>query len=583
MPEHGHSTGHGFEHDVGESFTQRWHYKEIHRLVIALWLRLKANHMNSTRDRAGLRAIEHLLVNLAAFADDDKFGSGKFLRKPFERSHEWQVALERVEATYHADDRPGRMYADFATSGFGWVGCESFSIDAVEEDFDFFRGHPELDQFVVQTLRNGMHALAGAIEHAALTERLTCALRLRKAVFAMKNVARRAHGSGKGSIDQRAKVVCVDDVGFDFGNNFGQRENRSPREAGLFVENVNVVGFGQTFDKCPTTFETGGVNFELFWVEAAGDIDNAIFHAARFQGKNDVENFEAALFGHADVWNKERDKSSKLKLQTSEKIRVSRSLLQIKPNFFRAASNCALAIMRAVLQPTSTPPSEFDRYAANYDEALAKGISVSGEDKDFFARGRVEWLARRLKSVSFEASSILDFGCGTGSATPHLSEVLKPHSVTGVDISEQSVALARKRFESGAVSFEVLRDFKPDSRFDLAFCNGVFHHIPLNERASAVKCVFSAVRPGGYFAFWENNPWNPGTRYVMNRIPFDRDAIMVSAPEARRLLSAGGFEVLRTDFLFIFPRVLSWLRGLEPSVSRLPLGAQYQVLCRKAK
>jgi hypothetical protein len=67
----------------------------------------------------------------------------------------------------------------------------------------------------------------------------------------------------------------------------------------------------------------------------------------------------------------------------------------------------------------------------------------------------------------------------------------------------------------------------------------------------------------------------------MSRIPFDRDAITLTAGEARRLLRGAGFEIVRTDFLFIFPRVLSWCRGLEPLVARLPLGAQYQVLCRK--
>ena len=31
----------------------------------------------------------------------------------------------------------------------------------------------------------------------------------------------------------------------------------------------------------------------------------------------------------------------------------------------------------------------FDKYADDYDAALAEGLSVSGEDKDYFARGRV--------------------------------------------------------------------------------------------------------------------------------------------------------------------------------------------------
>ena len=62
----------------------------------------------------------------------------------------------------------------------------------------------------------------------------------------------------------------------------------------------------------------------------------------------------------------------------------------------------------------------------------------------------------------------------------------------------------------------------------------------------------------------------------MHRIPFDRDAIPLTPPEARRLLQAGGFEILRTDFLFLFPRMLKWLRGLETLLVRWPLGAQLQ-------
>ena len=47
------------------------------------------------------------------------------------------------------------------------------------------------------------------------------------------------------------------------------------------------------------------------------------------------------------------------------------------------------------------------------------------------------------------------------------------------------------------------------------------------------------------------------------------------------MLRNGGFEVLHTDFLFIFPHILNWLRWIEPMVSRLPFGGQYMVLARK--
>ena len=100
-------------------------------------------------------------------------------------------------------------------------------------------------------------------------------------------------------------------------------------------------------------------------------------------------------------------------------------------------------------------------------------------------------------------------------------------------------------------------------------------------RELSIDLVWRALKPGGVFSFWENNPWNPGTRYVMSRIPFDRDAITLSPPTARQLLEKGRFKILHTDFLFFFPRSLGWFRRLESHLSLFPLGAQYLVLAKK--
>ncbi len=116
----------------------------------------------------------------------------------------------------------------------------------------------------------------------------------------------------------------------------------------------------------------------------------------------------------------------------------------------------------------------------------------------------------------------------------------------------------------------------------MVYCNGVFHHIPPAQRAQTVNYIWHSLRPGGLFALWENNPWNPGTRYVMSKIPFDHDAITLVPPEARDLLRQGGFEIIRTDFLFLFPKPLKSLRWIEPWLRAMPLGGQYQVLCRKS-
>ena len=69
----------------------------------------------------------------------------------------------------------------------------------------------------------------------------------------------------------------------------------------------------------------------------------------------------------------------------------------------------------------------------------------------------------------------------------------------------------------------------------------------------------------------------------MSRCAFDRDAQMLTPPQTRALLRAGGFEIVRTDYRFIFPRALRVLRKIEDFAHGLPLGTQYQVLSRKIR
>ena len=177
---------------------------------------------------------------------------------------------------------------------------------------------------------------------------------------------------------------------------------------------------------------------------------------------------------------------------------------------------------------------------------------------------------------------MLDFGCGIGSAAPFVLEAFPAlHQLVGIDVSAQSLDVARRRHGGSRVDFRLMSEHPPRADLDLVFCNGVFHHIPPERRAGHVREIHDRLRPGGLFALFENNPWNPGTRYVMSRISFDREAITLSPPAARSLVAAGGFELLRCDFLFIFPRALRWLRPLERLAHQLPIGAQYLVLGRK--
>jgi SAM-dependent methyltransferase len=236
---------------------------------------------------------------------------------------------------------------------------------------------------------------------------------------------------------------------------------------------------------------------------------------------------------------------------------------------------------RAETASSKMTKPEFDAYAKDYSAELNRVLAVTGESIEYYAEQRVLHVARRLSSVGTKVSSVLDFGCGTGTATPYFLRGLGANSVVGVDVSTESLQEASTRFSGLDARFVELDKFEAGGDIDLAFCNGVFHHILPDARMDALQTVFASLRPGGYFAFWENNPWNPGTRWLMSRTPIDRDAIVISPPQARRLLQSAGFRVLFLDSLFYFPRSLGWFRPLETMLSRLPLGGQYLALCVK--
>jgi SAM-dependent methyltransferase len=228
-----------------------------------------------------------------------------------------------------------------------------------------------------------------------------------------------------------------------------------------------------------------------------------------------------------------------------------------------------------------TTKAEFDEYADDYAAGLGPALVLSGETKEYFARRRIAWTSQYLKKQNRPVNTVLDFGCGTGTATPFFFELLNAQSVVGVDTSSKSLDVARREYGSDRVQFRLLDEYEPNEQFDLVYCNGVFHHIPPPDRRGAAGYVYRSLRPDGFFALWENNAWNPISRLLMYITPLDRNAIPMTPSETRRLVCSTGFKVLGTDFLFIFPKMLRWLRSKEHLLARLPFGLQYQVLATK--
>jgi len=118
----------------------------------------------------------------------------------------------------------------------------------------------------------------------------------------------------------------------------------------------------------------------------------------------------------------------------------------------------------------------------------------------------------------------------------------------------------------------------PDSRFDLVTAVCVFHHIEPVMRRVLMKDVCRVLKPGGVFCMIEHNPVNPVTQWIVRRTPVDANARLLTARQARRLLSDEALRSIVTEYFLLFPeRFYEKAKILEAFLRRVPLGGQYAV------
>jgi SAM-dependent methyltransferase len=234
------------------------------------------------------------------------------------------------------------------------------------------------------------------------------------------------------------------------------------------------------------------------------------------------------------------------------------------------------------MKPADESKAEFDKSARNYEALFNPWLKIAGAPREYFAQSRLKWLSYLLHEQQIAPKRMMDFGCGTGISLPLLAKIFDAEKVIGLDTSEESLAVAREAAGSWPVQLATPAQYLPQQDLDLVFCNGVFHHIPAVEQRAVMNYVYRCLRPGGIFAMWENNPWNPIHAFAMKHSEIDENAIPLSPPESRRLVASERFRVIRTDYLFFSPGYFTWLHPLEKWLIKVPLGAQYQILALKA-
>jgi SAM-dependent methyltransferase len=220
---------------------------------------------------------------------------------------------------------------------------------------------------------------------------------------------------------------------------------------------------------------------------------------------------------------------------------------------------------------------EFDQYAKQYDRVLGETIPGVLNEDGYFAEYKIALMASRLGNKIPER--ILDFGCGAGRSLPYLDRFFPESELWGFDVSPASLKFASDRVPRAKL-FSNWTDIS-DTLFDVIIAANVFHHIPKEQRLRALSQCHSALVPGGQMFLFEHNPYNPATRWIFERCPFDKEAEMLNLRSAILLSGKAGFLSEQHGYTLFFPRPLAFLRSLEPWLIRLPLGAQYYVQMAK--
>lgn len=227
---------------------------------------------------------------------------------------------------------------------------------------------------------------------------------------------------------------------------------------------------------------------------------------------------------------------------------------------------------------------DFNQYTQGYSQQVSDAVAFSGREHEFFlavkARHLTE-LAQRHFTRPAEAA-VLDVGCGVGL----MERLLLSHfpRLFGVDVAADAIREARRN-APGATFLEYEGSILPfpDDEFDLVFAICVVHHVPPSRWGQFVGEMSRVVKPGGVVAVFEHNPINPLTQRVVSRCEFDRDAVLLNASAACRLLQGAGLRSIERRYILFFPWLRQPWRSLERAFCWLPLGAQYYAAGEKRR
>ncbi|MFN0065047.1 MAG: bifunctional 2-polyprenyl-6-hydroxyphenol methylase/3-demethylubiquinol 3-O-methyltransferase UbiG [Chlamydiales bacterium] len=170
---------------------------------------------------------------------------------------------------------------------------------------------------------------------------------------------------------------------------------------------------------------------------------------------------------------------------------------------------------------------------------------------------RNPWILEQIEHHMGKHSAVLDIGCGAGFLTNTLAQ--SGHSVTGIDLSVESLEVAKKRDTTKNVKYIVADAFNlpfaPHS-FDAVCAMDLLEHI--SDPQLVVQQAARVLKPGGLFFFHTfNRNWFSwlvvikGVEVFVKNTPKNMHILkwFIKPEELKRYMEKEGMEVLHCQGL----------------------------------